>query len=167
VNSLRPVLAGAVGALAAVLVFAWALRARRADHGEGLVRYGGRIRAVALFVLAIGLAIAYAALHASPDQRMVAFCVAGLLLAGAVWFVLETFFVRAIVSAAHLTHTSPWRGTRRILWSAITRHQFSPEMSWHVLETTGYGKVRLSSYMSGVDQIIDRLKGSPMTTERP
>ena len=158
-SNLRPILAGVVGAILTVMLLAWALRGGGQNEGE--VRYGGRMRALALLVLAIGLGIAYVALHAAPSQRLVAFCVAGLLLAGAVWFVLEAFFVRASVSATHLTHTSPWRGTRRIPWSAITRHEFSPEMSWHVLETTAYGKVRLSCYMSGVDQIIDRLKSPP------
>ena len=152
---------GLVGAVLSILLLAWALRGRGAGRDEGQVRYGGRMRTLALLVLAIGLGIAYAALHASPDQRVTAFCVAGPLLAGAVWFVLEAFLVKASVSPTHLTHTSPWRGTRKIPWSAITGYEFSPEMSWHVLRTTGYGKVRLSSYMSGVEQITDRLKRPP------
>jgi hypothetical protein len=165
VNSLRPILAGLVGAVIAALLLRWALRTRGAGSGEAQVRYGGRMRALSVLMLAIAIGIVYAALHASASQRMMAFLVAAPLLAGSVWFVLEAFVVKATVSATHLTHRSPWRGTRTIPWSTVTGYEFSPEMSCHVLRTSGHGKVRLSSYMSGVELVTDRVKNPRSDTE--
>jgi len=160
-ENLRPILSGVLGALVAGLLMAWVARGGASELRKGHVCYGARIRAVAVLMLAIAVFIAYAALHASPSQRVVAFFVAAPLLAGSVWFVVETFFVTASVSTTHLTHRSPWSGTRSIPWSAVTGYEFSSTMSWHVLETSGYGKVRLSSYMLGVDQVAEYLAGQP------
>ncbi len=157
-NTLRPILAGVAGAVIAAALLAWALRARGSGNTEGQVRHGGRMRALSVLVLAIALGIAYAALHASPGQRTMAFLVATPILVGSVWFVLETFFVRATVSPTHLTHTSPWRGTRTIPWATVTGYEFPPEMSSHGIRTSGHGKVRLSSYLSWVEQVTDRVK---------
>jgi hypothetical protein len=159
-EGLRPLLSGLIGAVVAGLVMAWVSRGAT-HHLPGHVRYGRRMRATSLVMLAIGALIAYAALHAAASQRVIAFFVAAPLLAGSVWFVLETFFVKAMLTATHITHTSPWRGTRTIPWSAITGYEFSSANSCHILATRGYGKVRLSTYMSGVDQVAEHLCRQP------
>jgi hypothetical protein len=135
---------------------AWIARGPK-EHLAGHIRYGRRMRITSLVMLAIGTFIAYAAIHASPGQRVIAFFVAAPLFVGSIWFVLETFFVKVALSTTHLTHTSPWRGTRSVPWSAITGYEFSTVNSCHVLSTNGFGKVRLSTYMLGVDQVAEHL----------
>jgi hypothetical protein len=152
-ESLRPLLSGLVGAVVAGLLMAWVARGREKEALVGKVHYGRRVKVLSLVMLAIGTFIAYAAFHASPNQRVIAFFVATPLFSGSVWFVLEAFFVTATVSATHLTHRSPWRGTRRVPWSNVAGYEFSSLSSSHVLTTKGHGKVRLSTYMSGVDQV--------------
>jgi hypothetical protein len=110
-----------------------------------------------VLVLAIALFIGYAALHASKSQRPLAYGLSGLFLAFSGWFLLEVCFVKARVSKAHLHLWSPWRGRRVIPWSAITGYAYSPANSWHVLFTEGFGTVRLSTLLSGVDQVAEHL----------
>ena len=156
-ENLRPLLSGLIGAVIAGLLLRWVSRESGKALPSGTVRYGGRMRATSLFLLAIGSFIAYAAAHASPSQRWIAFLVAAPLFAGSVWFVMEAFLVSAKVTKENLEHRSPWRGTRTIPWSRITGYSYSHAMGWHVLEAEGYGAVRLSVYMSGVDQVAEQL----------
>lgn len=156
-ESLRPLISGLIGAVIAALLMRWISRGNEKTLLPGTVRYSPRMRALSLLMLAVGSFIAYAAIHASPSQRWIAFLVAAPLFAGSVWFVLETFLVSAQVSKASLIHRSPWRGVRNIPWSAITGYEYSHAMGCHVLETEGHGTVRLSVYMSGVDQVAEQL----------
>lgn len=154
---LRPLLSGLIGVVITGLLLRWVSRESEEALPPGAVRYGRRMKSISLFMLAIGSFIAYAALNASPDQRGTAFLVATPLVLSSVWFVLEVFLVSAEVTNETLIHTSPWRGTRKIPWSAIIGYSYSSAMSWHVLETEGYGTVRLSVYMSSVDQVAEQL----------
>ncbi len=135
----------------------WIVRGKQKPLPAGTVCYGPRVKGVSLFMLAVGCFIAYAAWHASASQRWIAFLVAAPLLAGSIWFVLEAFLVSARVSKSELVHRSPWRGTRRIPWSAVTGYEFSAALGCHVLETREYGVVRLSVYLSGLDQVAAQL----------
>lgn len=160
-ENLRPLLSGVIGAVIAAGLIAWGSRGAEKDLPAGRIRYGRRMRGLSLAMLAVGIFIAYAALHASQSQRVVTFFVAAPLFAGALWFVLETYFVEVTVSATHLTHKSPWRRTRSIPWPAITGYEFSEVNSCHVLTTKGFGSVRLSTYMSGVDEVAEYLSNQP------
>ena len=156
-ESLRPILSGLIGALVAALLMRWLARGNQKSVPAGTIRYSPRLRAVSLLMLAVGCFIAYAATHASANQRWIAFLVAAPLLGGSIWFAMEAFFVSAQVSKSALVHRSPWRGTRHIQWPAVTGYEFSQALGCHVLETSEQGTVRLSVYMSGVDQIAEHL----------
>jgi len=155
-DNLRPIISGLIGGLAAILLLAWALRASPPQQ-DGEIRYGSRMRLLALFCLALALFIGYAALHARADQRSIAYGVSGVLLSSVAWFVLEVLFVRVRITESHLEVRSPWRRRRVIPWTAITGYEFSEINRWHILSTKGFGKVRLSCYLSGVDQIAAHL----------
>jgi len=156
-ENLRPIFSGLAGAVISSMLVAWASRASSERSATGLIHYGWRIRCVAVLMMAIALFIGYAALHASPNQRLLAYGIGGVSLAFAGWFAVEVLFVRAQVSETHLCHWSPWRGRRSIPWSAITGYAYSQANSWHVLSTEGYGRVRLSVFMTGVDQVVPHL----------
>ena len=153
----RPLLSGLISAVVVGVLIWWVSR-EVADLPRGQVRYGRRMRALSVVTLVGCLVFLLAAFHSSPSQRVVAIFLATSLFGGSIWLVLETFFVKATVSETHLTHTSPWRGTRTVPWSAIVDVKFSELSSCHVLATAGFGKVRLSIYMLGVDRVFERLQ---------
>jgi hypothetical protein len=156
-EELRPVLSGLIGGAIAALLLRWVSKEKDVRLPAGSVRYGRRMKAISLVLLAVGLFIGYAATQASPDQRWTALAVGGSLFAVSVWLVLETFLVSANVTEECLIHRSPWRKTRAIPWTAVTDYSYSNVMSWHVLHTSNYGTVRLSVYLSGVDQVAEKL----------
>lgn len=156
-DSFRPIITGLLGALIAHCLIYW-VRSASADAGDGILRYGWRSRVVALLILATALFIGYAAIHASASQRFLAYLIGGGSVAFAVWLLLEMLFTGARVTRSHLEVWSLWRGRRRIPWSAVTSYEYSSAMGWHVLDTSGYGTVRLSVLLSGVDQIGEHLE---------
>ena len=166
-ENLRPILSGLIGAMVSTALLVWAMRGPAEHLREGHIYYSKRMRVLACILLALGLFIGYAALHASPDQRFLAYPMGAVGFLSGIWLVLETFFVRARISPTYLLIWSPWRGHRSIPWSAITGYEYSETMMWHVLTTEGFGKVRLSCYLSGVDQIADHLSGGKLILPRP
>ena len=157
-ESMRPIVSGLLGAVISALLVAWILRQSLNAPTDGTISYGWRIRVVAFLMLGIALFIGYAALHASQSQRFFAFSIGGAGVAFAVWFVLEVLFVGARVSELHMQVWSPWRGTRLIPWNAITGYEFSPACGWYILHTNGFGKVRLSTTLIGLDQVFTLLE---------
>lgn len=156
-TSLRPIISGIIGALLTGAILSWASRSASSARSDGLLRYSGRMRAVAVVLLGIALFIGYAALHASPDQRLIAGAVGMTALATGVWFVVEVFSFRGRVTETHLIVHSSWRGVREVPWEAIEGYSFSDVNQWHVLHTRGYGKVRISVFLEGVDQVAEQL----------
>lgn len=155
--NLRPIISGVIGGLVAVAIISWLARDAATAQTDGLLCYGRKTRAIAVGLLLIALFIGYAALRASPDQRVIAAVVAVALLAGGIWFVVETFCFQARVTDTHLIVRSPWRGVREVPWEAVEGYSFSEVNRWHVLHTRGYGKVRLSVLLEGVDQVAEKL----------
>jgi hypothetical protein len=160
-ESYRPFLSGLIGAIVMGLLMAWVARASNEKLEPGTIRYSTRMRVVAVLMLVIGAFIAYAAAHASANQGLLAFIIGSAALGSGLWFVLETFFVYARVTPGPLEHFSPWRGRRSIPWSAINGYEFSQSNSMHVLATTTYGKVRFSTMLLGVDQVVEKLGEQP------
>lgn len=154
----QPIITGVVGALLTGAILSWASRGASSARTDGLLRYGGRMRAVAVGLLGIALFGGYAALHASWDQRVIAGIVGGGMLAAGLWFVVEVFAFRGRVTETHLIIRSPWRGLREVPWEAVEGYSFSEVNQWHVLHTRGYGKVRLSVFLEGVDQVAEQLE---------
>jgi hypothetical protein len=156
--SLWPIISGVIGALLTGVILSWASRSASSARTDGLLRYSGRMRAVAVGLLGIALFIGYGALHASPDQRLIAGVVGMTALTCGIWFVVEAFSFRGRVTETHLVVRSSWRGVREVPWEAVEGYSFSDLNQWHVLHTRGYGKVRLSVYLEGVDQVAEQLE---------
>ena len=167
----RIVLSGVIGGVVAYLV----VRALRRDAGGAAdtedLHYGPGMKITALALLLIAGFIGYAALQARPSQRLIAFTLSALLLAGAGWFVLEAFFTRIRFGEDAIAVYSPWRRFRKVPYSAITGYRYSEANQWHVLETPD-GNVRLSIYLRGIDRFGEllgeklRREGRAPTSER-
>jgi len=73
----EPIITGVIGAILTGAILSWVSRGASNARTDGLLRYGGRMRAVAVGLLGIALFIGCAALNASPDQRVIAGIVGG------------------------------------------------------------------------------------------
>ena len=157
-EKISPVLTGLLGGFVAFLLLAWAARGKSSSDSPESLRFSSRMRVIAVGLLAIALFIGYAALHASPNQRVLAYAIGAVSVIWATWFILDVFLFEARITADYLELRSPWRAKRTIPWSAIVDYDYSSTNSWHILITDGYGKVRLSEYLIGVDRVLEKLK---------
>lgn len=154
----EPIITGVIGAILTGAILSWVSRGASNARTDGLLRYGGRMRAVAVGLLGIALFIGCAALNASPDQRVIAGIVGGGAIASGLWFVVEVFAFRGRMTETHLIVRSPWRGVREVPWEAIEGYTFSETNQCHGLHARGYAKVRLSVFLEGVDQVAEQLE---------
>ena len=71
---------------------------------------------------------------------------------------LETFLVCIRFNDRGIFTSSPWRPSRKIPWHSIVSYRWSENLQWHVLETRGYGKVRLSPLLLGLSWFFGMLE---------
>jgi hypothetical protein len=108
--------------------------------------------------LAVGSFIAYAALRASAEQRVLAACLGGALFLVSLYIFLETQFVLIEFDDNFIYTFSPWRKRRLVPWSAVVGYSYSAVNRWHILKTRGYGSIRLSALLSGLGTMSERWK---------
>ncbi len=77
---------------------------------------------------------------------------------GSGWLAVEVFSFRGPVTDTHLIVRSAWRGVRKLPWEEIDGYSFSDVNQWHALHTRGFGKVRLSVLLKGLDQVAGKLE---------
>jgi hypothetical protein len=149
---------GVVGAVAAAIVLSVLLStgrsATREVGGRHVVEYARPLKVFVGVCWMFWLGVAIAALFASPKDRLPALAlVAGFLLL-IVPLHLEFVRVRVEFDDDGITTRSPWRAARSIPWSAVERAWFSQAMQWYVVETKGFGRVRLHIYLSGIQSFV-------------
>jgi hypothetical protein len=139
------------------LLMAWVARGSNEKLEPGTIRYNTRLRVVAVLMLVIG---AFHRLCSSSrfSQPKIA-RIHNRFRITWIWPVVRARNVLCLRSShtGHLEHFSRWRGRRSIPWCAINGYEFSQPTSMHVLATTTYCKVRLSTMLLGVDQVVEKL----------
>ncbi len=156
-EGIRPIISGLIGGAIAVAVFAWAAKDHESNP-SGVAVYGWRMRATVLGMLCISLFIGYAALHASRDQRLLAWSLSGSFLAFSIVAVLDAFITRFRILDAGLHVRTPWRGTRIIPWDAFGTYSYRKTIEAHEFQTAGFGKVYLSKQLAGGSEVIKAVK---------
>src|SRR5208282_2343556 len=116
-------------------------------------------------MLLFGAVFLFAASRSSMDQRLLAWVVCGVLAICCLYVFLEVFFVRVEFDESFIYPSSPWRGGRRIPWSDIVSCHFSNLNQWHVIRTRAHGTLRVSTFLSGVGSLLEKLNatGHPET----
>jgi hypothetical protein len=151
---------GVIGGVLATLLLSWlatrVVPAARLRNGRYIVEYRLAAKIAGWCFLALGLFTAYAAAHASADQRVLAACVGGTLLLVSLYIFLEAHFVRIEFDDQFVYTFAPWRKRRVIPWSAVTG--YSVASGWYVVKTRGYGSVHLSAQLSGLGTMRDYLE---------
>lgn len=75
------------------------------------------------------------------------------------WLTIEAFFVKISYDDTCITASSPWRGTRNILWEEIESASYNSTLQWYVCHTKNKGDLRLSPYLSGLAEFMNELRG--------
>jgi hypothetical protein len=160
------VLIGSIVSLIVYTLFNAFLRDARKTRPDNQLVYGLAIRIASASILVAGILIAYEALQASPEQRILAFVIATLLLGSSICFALETFLTRLTYDSAYVYTFSVWRGRRRIPYSAITGFEFFSQAFYeHVFRTDGFGRLRISVFLKGSDRFVKLLQERVSTTK--
>ncbi len=143
---------GAAVAAAVLSGILWFLIYRdtaRPTRGRVLA-YGPSLRTLG-FVCALGfLAVGYLTWRQDGFRSYAPFVICSLLALMGAALLLEAGFVRIEYGAHGIITRSPWRGRREIPWHAVTGYAYSDMNRWHILETRGHGRVRLSIYLRGL-----------------
>jgi hypothetical protein len=99
-----------------------------------------------------------AAIVAPTEDRVVAAAVVLGFLLPVLSLHLESFGVRIAFDGSGIRARSSWRPKRVIPWSAVTEVWYSPMSQWYVVETTGFGHLRLHDWLSGTDTLLSELE---------
>jgi len=71
--------------------------------------------------------------------------------------VLESFLVRIAFDDACVYCFSPWRANRQVAFSELGKPYYSDAMQWWLIPTESQGYIRLQSFISGKDELLERL----------
>jgi hypothetical protein len=156
-ESLNGLIGGAVGCAVLFLLLRTVQPLPARKDGKFVLFFGRAIRFFGVAALCLGTFFLYAAAHSSPDQRVLAWSVAGTLAAGSFYLFLEVWFVRIEFDEQFIYATSPWRGKRQIPWEAVEALEYSERNQWFVLKTTDQGSVRISIFRSGHRVLVKRI----------
>jgi len=159
---LKTILPGVAGAMGASVAMSLILRSIRPGaelvDGAHVMRYGRSLK-----LLTVGFWVCYVgafvgAFFARPDGRLPLLITISSFLLMILVFHIEMFNVRVVYDETGVRTFSPWRRRRVIPWSAFRRVYFSAPLKWYVVETDGYGCVRLHVFLSGVETFLDEIE---------
>ena len=154
----RPIISGIIGGTIATIALAWAAGDSKKSLAKGTAIYGWRMRLMAIGISCLCLFISYAAFHASRDQKVIAWSLAGACLVIAVVSILEVFITKFVALKEGLHIRTPWRGTRTIPWQAIGQCSYRPILEVHEIKTSGFGKLYLSNQLAGTPSLLAIIK---------
>ncbi len=134
--------------------------------GQHVLAYGRPMKALAVvFWLCWGGFVVAAICVPAEDRVVAAAVVLGFLLL-VLPLHLEFFGVRVAFDASGMRARSPWRPNRLIPWSAVTCVWYSPMSRWYVVQTAGFGRLRLHDYLSGIDALLRELERRGVPVDR-
>jgi hypothetical protein len=154
----RPIISGIIGGTIATIAVAWAANDSKKPITKGTAIYGWRMRLMAIAISCLCLFISYAAFHASKDQRVIAWSLAGACLVIAAVSLLEVFITKFVAQKDGLQIRTPWRGTRTIPWQVIGQCSYRPILEVHEIKTNGFGKLYLSNQLAGTPGLLSIIK---------
>ncbi len=144
----QPILVALISVLAVSLLRRLVRDGPAQEDGNRVVRFGSGLRVLSLFLLLAAGFVAYAAAHASPDQRWLAAYVALGFNLGALCLAYVAFGVVIIYDDDHLLYRSPLSGEQRFPWTEITGGGYSGLRGAHYL-AFGERNVWISEMMDG------------------
>ena len=68
---------------------------------------------------------------------------------------LEYNFTKGEFGKYGIVYKTPWSGTKRYSWFNIIKVEYNPITNWYIFYMDDGEKMRFSSYLSGVDDLIE------------
>jgi hypothetical protein len=168
---LQHLIPAVAGVVAAWLAAWWPEKPPPFDPGVGgqVLRYGWGFRAFSLVCFALlgepSLLIAYSfvvSVMREPERLCepagVLVAVPVLILALAVYLVLEAFRVRIAVTPAGVIGSSPWRRRRAIRWVDVAAVSYSDLFDWVTITGRHGEKIRAHRYLQGLPWLARALQ---------
>jgi hypothetical protein len=137
-----------------------------AIEGKRVLEYGRPLKIFVLVFWGFVVVVFAVALRASVEELPIAFALVGGFILLILPLHLEFFYVRIEYDDAGIRTRSPWRRNREIPWSAVTSAWYSQAAQWYVLETTGFGRVRLHTGLNGLESILSELESRGIPVKR-
>ena len=140
----------------------------RETNGKRIIEYGRGMKIAVALCWLICLGFLIAAFLASAEDRIYAISVVLFFLLSTLWAHLETFGVRIELGDSGIKTQSPWRKKREIPWNAVERACYSHTTKRHIIQTKGFGRVRLPHWLNGVPTLLHELesRGIPVTRRK-
>jgi len=141
------------------LALGWLLKnvKKNAKVIEGIswLEYGIRLKILTSFFVSIvmGLIVLYFIVDEKYDVILGVLLFSALVLPIAI----EVFFVRIGFDNEKIYCYSGWRQNRVVEWNEVESAKFSEISQWWVLKTKKSGKVRVSIYLSGLEDFLEEL----------
>ena len=118
------------------------------------VYYTTTFKLIAIVLFCFSLFVCYGAMHASKDQTNIAFLVASFFILGSGFLLYQAFFVYFIYDDKALYFG---KKHKKLVWQRLVEKGYSSLMDMSYLVFDGFGRIWVSSYMSGVDELADFL----------
>lgn len=157
------IVSGLIGGLVSVAAVTYVSARLRNQPADGSLRWGWGLVLLGLCCLAL-VGIAVGALFHDDDvwtDKGELAAVIGLIVGfgfGAVYCLVEYFFVRGEYTEQRIEFHTPWTGTKTEEWRDLRSVHFSAQMSWYVLTFRSGKTIRLSSMLSGHGGAIERAR---------
>jgi hypothetical protein len=161
-STILPAVAGAIGASVTLPLILRTVRAEASvDGNERVLTYGRPLKILTwvfwlFWIGLVGLALFMP--KKEPQDGLIAISLVIVFFAMIAVLHVELVGVRIVYDEAGVRTQSPWRHRREIPWSAMRRVSFSQAAQWHVVETSGHGRIRLHVYLNGIESLLEELQ---------
>ena len=132
----------------------------KASKKDGLawVEYGKTFKAFTVIGMMIPAGLISVWFNVGPDNKLPVLFM-GLLFGGLIVpLFLEAFFVKMAFDDLYIYCYSPWRPSRKIGFSELGEPYYSQSLQWWVIPTESQGKIRLQSFISGAEELLEKVK---------
>jgi hypothetical protein len=119
------------------------------------VFYTDHFKWLSVGIFCFSLFVLYAALHASEDQTLIAYLVAGFFLAGSAYLLYQAFFVFFEYDDDALYFGSK---RKKLEWTRLIEKGYSSWRDMNYVTFEGSGTIWISSYMYGVEDFNNFLE---------
>ncbi len=156
-------ISGIIGGIIAVLICTYVIRKIRNQSQPGDLSHGKFIVGLAWVCLAfVAFAFSMFFIDANVWEDKTEFYSAiGLIVGfgtGAGYLFLEVYKVKGSYDEDGIEFYTPWTGYKNEKWSDLRSVKFSSSAGWYVLSFKSGSKIRLSSFLIGLGDVLQLLE---------
>ncbi|MEP1447040.1 MAG: hypothetical protein ABJK37_13080 [Paraglaciecola sp.] len=157
------IISGLFGGVAALIICSFVIKKTKNKKTNGQLRHSKLL--LWLFFLSLAICLfAFGALFYDDSiyhDNAELFSVIGLVIGFggcAIYSFGEYSNVKGSFDQQKIALNTPWTSNKEELWEDLVSIQFNAVMYWYTLEFKSGAKIRLSSYLVGLGQVLEILK---------